>query len=117
MQYLFPANPASSKLQKNLQKLEAACARGQDGDVVDFTRAKHDARLLLLHLTIEEVWQGFAAGVDADIAEKALQHLEAKLNEEVAWRICHPLSIAEMRAAQPAAHRAARGVRKIRGAK
>jgi hypothetical protein len=27
------------------------------------------------------------------------------------------LSIAEMRAAQPAAHRAARGVKKVRGAK
>jgi len=105
------------QMQKLLQKMEAAAGREQGGDVVDLVRAKRDTRVAILHLAIEEVWRAFGAGVDADIAEKALQYLEAKLDEEVAWRLCHPLSIAEMRAAQPAAHRAARGVKKVRGAK
>jgi hypothetical protein len=89
----------------------------QEGDFVDLAKAKHDARITILHCMIEKVWQAFALGVDADIAEKALQSLEAKLDEEVVWRFCHPLSIAEMRAAQPAEHRARRGVKKIRGQK
>jgi len=105
-------------LQKQaLQKLEAVCAGMQEGDFVDLAKAKHDARITILHCMIGKVWQAFALGVDADIAEKALQSLEAKLNEEAAWRIFHPLSIAEMRAAQPAEHRAARGVKKVKGAK
>jgi hypothetical protein len=107
-------------LQKQaMQKLETAFARAQGDGVVDLARAKSDTRIAILHFAIEEVWDAFAAGVDADIAEKALQHLEARLNSEVFWSLTHSLPIADRRADEErhAAHRAARGVRKVRGAK
>jgi hypothetical protein len=103
------------RLQKILQKIVAAVAREQGGNVVDLAQVKRNTRIVILRLAIEEVWQAFDAGlIEADPAEEMLRYLEAKLSDEMIFR--RP-SIAELRAMQPAAHRAARGVRKIRGAK
>ena len=107
------------QMQKLLQKMEAAAGREQGGDVVDLVRAKRDTRIAILHLAIEEVWDAFAAGLEADLAEQMLRELEDRLNSEVLWSLMHSLPIADRRADEErhAAHRAARGVRKIRGAK
>jgi hypothetical protein len=109
------------RLQKIIQRLITAVARKQGGDVVDLTQAKSYVHIAILQLAIEEVWEYFGAGlIEADPAEQMLRSLEDKSDQLVGEAICRlyrPPSIAEMRAAQPAAHRAARGVRKVRGAK
>lgn len=97
-----------------LKKITAAIARAQDGNVVDLARIESDARTAVLQWAIERVWQAFGAElIEADAAEQMLRRLEEKVFVE----LLRPPSIAECRAAQPAAHRAARGVKKVRGAK
>jgi len=106
-------------MHPKLQKLVAVAAREQGGDVVDLDRAERDVRIAVCQVAIEEVWEAFGAGlIEADPAEEMLRNLEYRLFcEAVFGRPSIQPSIAEMRAAQPAAHRAARGVRKVRGAK
>jgi hypothetical protein len=91
-----------------LQKMVTAVAREQGG-VVDLDKVKRDIRIAFLLNGIDG-----AGLIEADKAEEILRDLEGKLVVETMFS--QP-TIAEMRAAQPAEHRAARGVRKVRGAK
>jgi hypothetical protein len=108
-------------LQKQaLQKIEAAAARLQGGDVVDLAQAKSDVRQGLFQLAIDDVWEFFGAGLmSAEIAEQILQDLEHKQLEERLKELLRQSDahFANLNRTRLAAHRAARGVRKVRGAK
>ena len=97
-----------------LKKMVAAVARKQDSNVVDLAQIESDVRFGIVEQAIDgarELQQAINAGcegadlIPADLIERILQALER------AWRKEHA------RDPRRAAHRAARGVRKIRGAK
>jgi hypothetical protein len=97
-----------------VRELVAAVARAQAGDVVDLSQIESKVRMDVLQRAIEEVWEMVDAGFPAERAEQALQLLKGKLIEEIIER---PLFTAREENARLAMHRAARGVRKVRGAK
>ena len=68
-----------------MNKLIAAAAREQGG-VVDLAGAKSTAHIAIMLKAIEEVRGAFALGLDADIGEQALRHLEEQLNWEIFQR-------------------------------
>jgi hypothetical protein len=107
-----------TKQHSKVRKLVAAVAHAQGNKVVDLAQIENGVRIAILERAIEEIWQAFDAGLPAEIAEPALQALEQTQDEALIEALgLGPRSIAELRAAQPAEHRAARGVRKVRGAK
>lgn len=106
-------------MHPKLQKIVAAVAREQGGGVVDLAQIESDVRIAILQRAIEETWEFFGAGlIPAETGEQMLQHLERKLDEEVIQRLnLDPPEDRALHAARLAEHRAARGVRKARGAK
>jgi hypothetical protein len=97
-----------------LQKIVAAVAREQGNNIVDLAQIESDVRIAILQRMIEKVWQAFGAGlIEADPAEQMLRSFEDKLFVEMIER---PPPVAEQNKWR-SAHRAARGVRKVRGAK
>jgi hypothetical protein len=93
-----------------LGKIVAAVARAQGGNIVDLAQIESDVRIAILQRAIEEVWEYFGAGlIPAELAEQALQAFESKLLEEF---IQQPIFTREQHA-RLAAHRAARGMRKV----
>lgn len=100
------------------KKMITSIARGQEGDVVDLAAAEREARIVILRSLLDWLWGTIATNIDAfdlDVAERVLRGLEDQAIIETLG--LNPPTIAECRAAQPITHRAARGVRKVRGAK
>jgi hypothetical protein len=103
--------------QPKLKKIVAAVAREQGGNLVDLAQIECDVRVAILLGAIDEVWVGLER-CDFDptlveIADRLLPRLEHTLLEEI---IQQPISTREQHA-RLAAHRAARNVKKVRGAK
>jgi hypothetical protein len=72
-----------------LQKIIAAVAREvarEQGVIVDLVQIESDVKIAIIELANEEVWEGFAVGVSAEICEAALQSLERKLDAEI-WAL------------------------------
>ena len=113
-----------------MQKLVAAVARTQGGKFVDLPQIESDVRITVCQRAIDEVWELFDAIETAlgegelsqdegatftELMERTLRLLESKLDEEVFRRLF--FNSDRDRHTRLAAHRAARGVRKVRGAK
>lgn len=122
---MFNEKPMSAEMRK----LVAAVARAQGGDVVDLPQIERDVRIAVPLALIDYLWERLAVALAAledagkdpakilRLTEAALQSLESELDAAIISKLLRPPSIAEMQNAQPAEHRAARGVRKVRGAK
>jgi hypothetical protein len=106
-------------IHPKLRKIVAAVAREQGGNVVHLADVETDVRGAIMLNAIDAVWELFGAGlIEADLAEEMLQHIERKLDDEFVQRTIFGTAAERAeRHAQLAAHRAARGVRKVRGAK
>jgi hypothetical protein len=102
-----------------LKKIIAAVARERGGNVVDLVKIEGDVRIAILQRAIEEIWEGLDR-YDLDpglveIADRLLPDLECALHEEIISRLIAGNPREEH--ARLAEHRAARGIRKVRGAK
>jgi hypothetical protein len=107
-------------MHPKLQKIVAAVAREQGGNVVDLAQIEADVRIAIAQNAIDEVWELFGAGIiPAELGEEMLRHLENKLNIWIFQKLTTSLPPEDraLQAARLAGHRAARGVKKVRGAK
>jgi uncharacterized protein with ATP-grasp and redox domains len=107
-------------MHPELRKIAAAVAREQGGNVVDLAQIEADVRISIAQNAIDEVWELFGAGIiPAELGEEMLRLLENKLNIWIFQKLTTSLPPEDraLQAARLAEHRAARGVRKVRGAK
>jgi hypothetical protein len=113
-----PTTPAISTNPK-LKKIVAAVARERSGKVIDLVQIEGDVRIAILQRAIEQIWEDLDR-YDLDpglveIADRLLPDLERMLHEEIISRLIAGDPREEH--ARLARHCAARGVRKVRGAK